>query len=190
MHDSWTYALWIIGAFLLGSISVGDIVARTAGVNIRKLGNGNPGAANIYREIGPAHGVAVIVLDLIKGAAATLPIYFLDFPVLIRILSMGTLITGHLFPVFWMFRGGTGMATSMGCSFGLLPLGGLIALPATLLAIVFSRNPGYSGALFFLILVTAGGFLHNDWVSVLGICLATGAIFIKSRIQYRQPDQT
>ena len=56
MEEPWFYAVWAIGAYVLGSISIGDIVARAKGVNIRALGTGNPGAANIIREIGKRYG--------------------------------------------------------------------------------------------------------------------------------------
>jgi glycerol-3-phosphate acyltransferase PlsY len=185
MHEPWAYALWVLGAFLLGSASVGDLVSRIAGVRIRTLGTGNPGAANIYREIGPAYGIAVIVLDIVKGAAATLPLYFLDFATWMRIVAMVALLFGHLLPVFWRFRGGTGMATTMGSAVGLLPVGGLAALPTALLAVSLSKNPGYSGGLFFLVTLVVGGVAHRDGVGVAGVALAAAAIFIKARHQYR-----
>ena len=64
-------AVWTIASYLLGTVSFGDLVARAAGVDIRALGTKNPGAANIYREIGPKYGIAVFALDVAKGAVAT-----------------------------------------------------------------------------------------------------------------------
>ena len=80
MNEPWFYAVWTVGAFVVGTLPVGDLVARTKGVDIRALGTGNPGSANIYREIGPAHGVAVFLLDVSKGAVATVPLLLLDLP--------------------------------------------------------------------------------------------------------------
>ena len=110
MLEPWLYVPWMLGAYLLGSLSIGDVVARTAGVNIRTVGTGNPGAANIYREIGRGHGIAVLVLDVAKWAAATVPLLVLDEPSLARVLAGGGLLLGHFFPVFWRYRGSTGLA--------------------------------------------------------------------------------
>ena len=185
MDEPWQQALWISGALLLGSVSVGDLLTRSAGINIRTLGNGNPGAANVYREVGPAYGVAVFLLDIAKGAAATAPLLVLDAPMWVRASSMAALLAGHLFPVFWGFRGGTGMAVAMGSWTGLLPLGVLAAGPVSVLVFGLTRNTGFSGALLFLLTLLAGGFLHGDLTAVAAVVLAGLAVFIKSRLQYR-----
>ena len=80
MADILIVIVWIIASYLLGTVSFGDIVARIAGVDIRAHGTKNPGAANIYREIGPKYGIAVFALDVAKGAAATAPLLALDLP--------------------------------------------------------------------------------------------------------------
>ena len=102
------YVAWAVGAYLLGSLSIGDLVARAAGVEIRALGTGNPGAANMFREMGPKFGVSVFLLDIAKGAAATVPIYLLGLSTSASLLAVASVLTGHMFPVFWGFRGGTG----------------------------------------------------------------------------------
>ena len=81
MDTPWMYVLWGCAAYLLGSVSFGDIVARLARFPIRETGTGNPGAANIFREMGPRHAAAVMALDLAKGLAATLPAFLLDLPI-------------------------------------------------------------------------------------------------------------
>ena len=186
MDQPWQYVLWSLGALLLGSVSVGDLVTRSAGVDIRTLGNRNPGAANIYREVGPAYGIAVFLLDIVKGAAATAPLLVLDVPMWARTLSMAALLAGHLFPVFWGFRGGTGMTVGMGSWTGVLPVGVLVAAPISLLAFGLTRNTGLNGALFFLITLLVGGLVHQDATAVIAIVLAGLALFVKSRLQYRR----
>ena len=59
MNDVWFTILWSLGAYLVGSLSVGDLVSRAAGVKIREVGTGNPGAANVWREIGPRYGPVI-----------------------------------------------------------------------------------------------------------------------------------
>ncbi len=185
MHEAWFYIVWAVGAYLLGAISAGDLVTRAFGVNIRTKGTGNPGTANISRELGLAYGVAVFVLDIVKGAAATLPLYLLDFPMWMGLMAMAAVLAGHIFPVFWRFQGGTGLVVGMGTTVGLLPFGSLIAAPVTALALMRTRNMGYVGALFFLLAIVAGGLVHRDIVGVIAVLLAGTTIWFKARVQYR-----
>ncbi|MCZ6892056.1 MAG: glycerol-3-phosphate acyltransferase [Chloroflexi bacterium] len=184
MLEPWLYVPWMLGAYLLGSLSVGDLVARTAGVNIRTVGTGNPGAANIYREIGRGHGIAVLVLDVAKGAAATVPLLVLDEPSLARVLAGGGLLLGHFFPVFWRYHGSTGLAAGMGTTTGLIPLGVLIAGPLAMLTVYLTRKAGYAGLLFFAVTVPVGGLLHRDVVGALAVLAVGVAIIIRARLQY------
>ena len=183
MHEPWFYALWTTGAYLLGSVSAGDLVARMAGVNIRRLGDGNPGTVNIYREVGPIYGIAVLALDVATGAAATLPLYILDSPMWLRVLAVVAVLGGHIFPVFWKFSGGAGGAVGMGATFGLMPLGALIAAPVTILAIALVRTPIFSVWLFFGVTLLAGGILHRDPASVGAVLLAMAVPTMKFLVQ-------
>jgi len=108
----------IIG-YLLGAISFAVIIARSKGVDIFKEGSGNPGATNVKRILGKKWGNAVFALDALKGfTAAGLPlmIYHDDRLAVIGLIAA---ILGHSFSVFLKFRGGKGVATTIG---GLLAL--------------------------------------------------------------------
>ena len=70
MPNAWLFVSALIG-YLLGSLPFGYLVARTHGVDIFKVGSGNPGATNVKRTLGAKAGNTVLVLDLLKGAAAT-----------------------------------------------------------------------------------------------------------------------
>ena len=74
MDSIWFYTVWTIGSYLVGSALVGDLVCRAKGIDIRKLGTGNPGTANIWRQVGPKYGILVFVLDILKGVIVTLPL--------------------------------------------------------------------------------------------------------------------
>ena len=108
MQQPWLYALWALGAYLLGSIPVGEPVAWAAGANIRALGTGNPGAANIFREISPSYGAAVFGLDLAKRAVATVPLYLLSLPAWAGLMATAAVLAGHFLPLPWRSIGGTG----------------------------------------------------------------------------------
>ena len=185
MNTPWFLALWLLGAYLVGSLSVGDLVARAMGVSIRAVGTGNPGAANVYREVGHVPGVAVLVLDIVKGASATAPLLLLDVPAWLPWAATAGLLLGHVFPVFWRFKGGTGMAAAFGSVAGLMPYGLPGGAAVGLLTFALTRNSGYSGAAYFLGLAISGGLLHRDPVGAVGVLLVAGAIRLRSIIQYR-----
>ena len=108
----------IIGYFL-GAISFAVIMARSKGVDIFKEGSGNPGATNVKRILGKKWGYTIFALDALKGfTAAGLPlmVYGDDRLALIGLVAA---ILGHSFSVFLKFRGGKGVATTIG---GLLAL--------------------------------------------------------------------
>ena len=118
----------IIGYFL-GAISFAVIMARSKGVDIFKEGSGNPGATNVKRILGKKGGYTVFALDALKGfTAAGLPlmVYGDDRLALIGLVAA---ILGHSFSVFLKFRGGKGVATT---------IGGLLALmcPVVLIGLV------------------------------------------------------
>jgi glycerol-3-phosphate acyltransferase PlsY len=131
-------ALAIVIAYLLGSIPFGYLIVRAKeGGDIRATGSGGTGATNVSRRAGLSAGVVTLVLDALKGTAAVvIASWLLDVPLvhitspLVDILQNGgltfqqaywclwgagiTAIVGHMFPVWLGFRGGKGVATSVG----------------------------------------------------------------------------
>jgi len=185
MTELWFYAVWLICVYALGSLSVGDLVARAHGVDIRKLGTGNPGTANIFREMGPRYAAITFVGDVIKGAVSTVPVLMLGLPTWLGLISSCSLLIGHFFPAPWRFVGGTGLATGMGTAIGLLPLGVAgAALPAVIVMKV-TRNAAITGTVFFGLTTGVGWLLHENWIAAGGVTLVGVAIFFKARIQYR-----
>ena len=130
--------LAIILSYLLGSIPVGYILSRALkGIDIRRYGSGNFGATNVFRVVGPAAGVVVLVLDMFKGVIpVTLVADFLlrnlaDYnQILVRLLLGVVAVCGHNWTIFLKFKGGKGVATTAGALLGLsfkIPSLGLIA---------------------------------------------------------------
>ena len=185
MQEAWLYTLGLVCAYLLGSVPVGDLVCRALGVDIRNRGTGNPGAANIFREVGLIASVVVFALDLSKGAVAIMPFYLFELPTWIGLIAMVSVLGGHIFPVFWRFRGGTGLVVGMGTTIAMLPFGFLFAVPITVLAVKVTKNITYLAALFFFLTIVSGAIFHEDLVRVVSVLLAASIIWVKSRIQYR-----
>lgn len=185
MSDLWLYALWGCAAYLLGSVSFGDIVARIAGFPIREAGTGNPGVANTFREMGTHYSAIVLALDLAKGIVAMLPALLLDLPIWAGVVGAAGVLLGHFLPVFWGFRGGTGMVVAMGVSFGLTPLGALVAVPVALIALLLTKNAAFTGVAYFFSTALAGWWLLGDLAIPAMVLAAAGTVLVKSWTQYR-----
>ncbi len=112
--------LLVIGAYLLGSLSSAIIVARSMGLpDPRTQGSGNPGATNMLR-IGGRKAAAITLLgDAFKGLIPMLVAHALDVPPLFLALTGLAAFLGHLYPLFFGFQGGKGVATALGVQFGL-----------------------------------------------------------------------
>jgi len=116
--------LIISGAFLLGSIPTGYLVARVKGIDIRQHGSGNIGATNVLRTLGKPLGIFVFVIDALKGFAAVwLPHFFVTAPVpeWLPVAAAVAAIVGHNYTPWLGFRGGKGIATSAGVLLALMP---------------------------------------------------------------------
>lgn len=147
-------------SYLLGSVPAAAWVARSRGVDIRRVGSGNSGATNVLRSLGKGPAVAVAVFDVLKGALAV---------GLARTLGLGPLeaglcgvaaVLGHNFSPFLGWRGGKGVATSFGTLVALAPLVGLGMFVIGILTVVLTR------------LVSAGSILGA--VTAVLVSLVTG----------------
>ncbi len=151
-------AFLVLLAYLLGSIPFGLIVARSQGVDLRAHGSGNIGATNVWRVMGKKWGLITFFADAIKGVIAVklamwiagqwaihvpLPhgherIEFLD-PGYAGIAAAVACILGHNFPVWLKFKGGKGVATSLGVIFGMMPVPALLVFGIWALVFKTSR---------------------------------------------------
>ena len=185
MTDIAIIAVWTIASYLLGTAPFGDIVARIAGVDIRSVGTKNPGAANVYREIGPKYGIAVFALDVAKGAVATAPMLLIGGHEWAPLPPAFAVVIGHIFPVIGNRSGGTGMATAIGTTVGLAPFGLLAGVPAALILLAITRNTGLTGGLLFVATALLAWLLARDEViGPLGVLAIGIVVLAKARIQY------
>ena len=115
-----TSSLLIIGAYLLGSISSAIIVCRLMGLpDPRTQGSNNPGATNVLRLGGKKPAAVTLLGDSLKGLIPMLAAHLLDVSPLVLALTGMAAFLGHLYPVFFGFQGGKGVATALGVQFGL-----------------------------------------------------------------------
>jgi len=131
----WLWPVALVAAYLFGSVNFAILVTRMAkDQDIRTLGNLNPGAANVGRTLGTGWGAAVLLLDISKSVVPILLAHrFVVDPgsslkPLITLTVGAAAVMGHCKPVFYRFRGGKGIATSIGVYVMLAPLEALVAL--------------------------------------------------------------
>ncbi len=115
-----TDSLIVLGAYLLGSISSAIIVCNIMGLpDPRSQGSNNPGATNVLRIGGKKAAAITLLGDMLKGLLPMLGAHLLEAPPLILALCGIAAFLGHLYPLFFGFKGGKGVATALGVQFGL-----------------------------------------------------------------------
>jgi len=161
-------ALATLAAYLIGSLSFAVIVSQVMGLNDpRTYGSGNPGATNVLRSGNKAAAVLTLLLDALKGFVPVLlvkefgPPYGLDEGTLALVALAAFL--GHLWPVFFRFKGGKGVATAAGVLLGLNPWLGLATLATWIIIAAFTRYSSLAAlvaalfAPFYQVLIWGGG---------------------------------
>jgi glycerol-3-phosphate acyltransferase PlsY len=112
----------ILAAYAIGSIPFALLTARLAGADLRRVGSGNLGAANVMRASGVRNGIVVAVLDIGKGALSVLLAERLTADGTAVAVAGFAAVVGHIYPVWLRFRGGKGVATACGAFTVLTPL--------------------------------------------------------------------
>jgi len=161
-------ALTALAAYLVGSLSFAVIVSRAMGLtDPRTYGSGNPGATNVLRSGSKKAAILTLVLDALKGYVPVLlavvfgPRYGLGDGTIVLVALAAFL--GHLYPVFFRFRGGKGVATAAGTLFGIDPLLGAATLATWLIIAAFFRYSSLASivaavfAPFWQLLTDGGG---------------------------------
>ena len=152
------YLVIIVVAYLLGNISTSYIIGKKlAGVDIRTQGSGNAGSTNVLRTLGKKAGALTFVGDVLKGLIAVLIARLIAYKFhmdesVCAYLAVVAVVLGHNYPVFLGFKGGKGVATSLGSMLGMNPLIALMCLG------------------FFIIIVAITKYVSLG--SVLGIALS------------------
>ncbi len=144
----WAY-IAIIASYLLGSITFSFVVAKWwKGIDIRKHGSGNAGATNTLRVLGKGAAITVLALDVGKGIAAVWLGRWLGDTLAIEIACGLAAIIGHNWPVFFGFRGGKGIATTIGVMVSLHFIPVLLAGIIAIISIFISRYVSLGSLLF------------------------------------------
>lgn len=183
------YILTVLIAYLLGSIPTGFLVAKARGVDIRTVGSGNIGATNVFRILGKAAGVFVLVVDAAKGWLAVFVVAKLvsgwfypepGSPALewFRLCAGIAAILGHNYTCWLHFKGGKGIATSAGVLVALVPKPLLVVLAIWIIIFALSRYVSLASIVAALSLpFAAWAFGETRTIILVTAALAALAIY-------------
>jgi len=173
----------IILSYLIGSISGSMLMGKLRGVDIRTMGSGNAGGTNAFRTQGAIFALSVIVVDIAKGFVATFYISG-DFGQgsLLGILCGISTVLGHVYPVYYNFKGGKGAGTLVGILIGLYPFGLLIAFSVWLFVLVLTGYVGLStmlAGISFPMIIYVENFMGglNSTIGSFSIIMALFLVF-------------
>jgi glycerol-3-phosphate acyltransferase PlsY len=179
-------ALSLVIAYLAGAFPTAWLAGKARGVDIGRMGSGNYGATNVYRTLGVAPAIVVVIVDVAKGF---LPVAFLPrflpvegmAPVTQGVALAVAAVLGHVYSVFLGFRGGKGVGTAAGAYLALAPWAVLGAAVAWLAVVALTRIVSLAslvGALALLAGVVALDFAPRGSDVVLGAATALLVVFV------------
>jgi glycerol-3-phosphate acyltransferase PlsY len=185
-------------AYLLGSIPTAVWIGKAYyGIDVREHGSKNAGATNTFRVLGKKPGVIVLLIDVLKGALASSLPYIIktSFIVLpdegpndaammtilnIQIIASILAVVGHVFPIFADFRGGKGVATSLGVIIGLQPVAALICFGVFFIVFIISKYVSLGAMVAAVVFPLVVHFVlknESPWMTLFSIVLSVLVIF-------------
>jgi acyl phosphate:glycerol-3-phosphate acyltransferase len=175
-------ALIVLAGYLAGSIPFAFLVARLVkGIDIRRAGSGNVGATNVLRTSGLTTGLAVMVLDVTKGAGTVLFAQRLQAGDIAPAAAGVAAIVGHIYPVWLRFRGGKGVATACGVFAVLAPWAMLPVMALFVLTVWITRYISLGSVVATVALAPVAYAVHASMAVVAAAAVAGGAIVFRHR---------
>jgi glycerol-3-phosphate acyltransferase PlsY len=171
----------IAAAYLIGSIPFALILSRRWGADLRKVGSGNIGAANVMRASGVSAGVMVAALDMAKGAASVWIASRVSDGAELTAAAGLAAILGHIYPIWLRFRGGKGVATACGVFSMLTPLAVPPALALFALTVWFTQYISLGSVLASMALPPLAYALGSPMPAVIGASAAAAIIVFRHR---------
>ena len=143
MENTLVFAIWLVGAYLIGGIPFGFLIGKMRGVDVRTVGSKNIGATNVFRTVGKKWGLIAFACDVLKGLLPTLaaslylsnlsnPSNLSNLPLCVGVAT----VVGHMLTPYMKFKGGKGVATAFGMLLGLIPA--LVGTSFAIFAVVFA----------------------------------------------------
>jgi glycerol-3-phosphate acyltransferase PlsY len=172
-------AVFIVGAYIIGTFSPSILLGRLHGVDIRSKGSGNAGTTNALRVLGKKAAVITLIIDILKGAIViilTKPLCGGAF----ALVCGFAVLCGHIWPAFFGFRGGKGVATALGVILAFDIRLGLLVAGIALLLIFITRRVSIGALVASAALPVGMQFMHPAYL------LPTAAITVIIWVKHRQ----
>lgn len=184
-------SFFIVPAYLIGSLSFAVIVSRLFGLpDPRKHGSGNPGATNMLRTGRKSAAVLTLCGDMAKGwLAVYLARYFgsqYDMETVATYCAALAVFLGHLYPVFFGFKGGKGVATALGILLGISLWLGLATLAGWLIVFLITRISSLAALAAATLAPIVGAYLISGTLPVAVLCIISALIFWRHRTNIRR----
>ncbi len=192
-------ALWILllialAAYLIGNINFAVLLSRSRKKDVRQLGSGNPGTMNMMRNFGAKMGILTLFLDIFKGA---LPVFIAkmifknpeisggkEIAEFIAMYTAGFFaVLGHIYPITMKFKGGKGIATTLGTFLIINPLLTLIAFAISIIYIILFEYGSVGNLIMITLMCCIEGYRYNSAfsadINLLALCfLLLGLCFL------------
>jgi glycerol-3-phosphate acyltransferase PlsY len=168
---------WILFGYAVGSVPFAYLLARRAGIDVRVAGSGNVGAANVLRTSGTPLGIAVMILDIGKGAATVLAAYAGAGTNGSMAAAGAAAIVGHIYPVWLRFHGGKGVAVAAGVFGVLAPLATMLAAAVFLTTVWFTRVVSL-GSVAATVTLPSVAWLTGSPPPILAAATGTGVLIL------------
>lgn len=176
-------ALVCVG-YLLGSISFAILIVRwRTGRDIRTEGSGNAGASNVLRAHGKALGLLVAALDVAKGSAAVLLVRQATADPWYAAAAGFAAILGHVFPIYYRFRGGKGVATAVGAFLVLAPLPTIVCVGIFVSVVAATRYVSLGSVVAMVLLPPLAGILFRAPQPTLLAAAATAVLIVLKHVE-------
>jgi len=172
-------ALLVGVGYLLGSLSFAVLLVRLAtGKDIRMEGSGNAGATNVLRAHGKGLALAVAALDIAKGVSAVLLVRLVTADPRYAAAAGFAAVLGHVFPLYYGFRGGKGVATAVGAFGVLAPMATLVCVAIFVATVALTRYVSLGSVLGLVLLPPVAGGLFHASGSVVAAAAATAVLVV------------
>ena len=171
-----------LGGYLLGSLSAAIIVCRLMGLpDPRTTGSGNPGATNVLRSGNKTAAALTLLGDALKGLLPPLVLVFAGLPSPLPELAAAGAFLGHLYPLYFGFRGGKGVATALGALFGLAWIAGLLAALTWMAVVLVFRISSLGALVSFALAPLYLWLLGAPSATVAAMALMAGLLYWRHR---------
>ncbi len=177
----------IIASYLIGSLPFGLILSKTLrGIDPRTQGSGNIGATNVWRVVGKKEGVITVLCDLLKGMPLLLLAKTIEMDSKIVYLVALAAVFGHIFSIFLNFKGGKGVATSLGVLLMLSPKLVLVASLFWAVSVFLSKISSVGALTAFSLLPILAYFLQMDRHFLLLVTTISLLVLVRHRENIRR----